>query len=57
MLIVNELKKKFVRYDSNNKRIAEILYNPGNYFSIEINNKSYELTNIDKESLNIILSK
>ena len=44
-------------FDSSNKRIAEILYNPGNYFSIEINNKSYELTNIDKESLNTILSK
>ena len=43
--------------DSNNKRIAEILYNPGNYFNIEINGKSYELTNIDKESLNTILSK
>jgi len=44
-------------FDSNNKRIAEILYNPGNYFSIEINNKSYELTSIDKELLNTILNK
>ena len=44
-------------FDSSNKRIAEILYNLGNYFSIEINNKSFELTNIDKESLNTILNK
>ena len=44
-------------FDSNDKIIAEILYNPGNYFSIEINNKSYELTNIDKEPLNTILNK
>ena len=44
-------------FDSNSKRIAEILYNPGNYFNIKINNKSYELTNIDKSLLNTILSK
>ena len=48
---------KMSLFDLSNKRIAEILYNPGNYFMIEINNKSYELTNIDKESLNTILSK
>ena len=44
-------------FDSNDKIIAEILYNPGSYFNIEINNKSYELTNIDKDSLNKILSE
>lgn len=43
--------------DVNNNRIAKILYNPGHYFSIEINKKNYELTNIDKNSLNIILDK
>lgn len=44
-------------FDSNDKLIAEILYNPNSYFTIEINNKSYELTNIDSNSLNSILSK
>ena len=43
--------------DTNNDIIAKILYNPGHYFNIEINDKSYELTNIDKNSLNTILDK
>lgn len=44
-------------FDFNNNRIAKILYNPGNYFNIEMNDKSYALTNIDKDSLSVILSK
>ena len=44
-------------FDVNNNSIAKILYNPGNYFNIEINGKSYELTNIDKNSLNTILEE
>lgn len=43
--------------DSNNKNIAKILYNPDHYFTIEINDRNYELTNIDKELLNTILTK
>ena len=43
--------------DNNNNNIAKILYNPGHYFNIEINEKSYELTNIDNDSLTVILSK
>ena len=42
-------------FDVNNNSIATILYNPGHYFNIEINGKSYELTNVDKNSLNTIL--
>lgn len=44
-------------FDVNNNSIAKILYNPGHYFNIEINEKSYELTDIDKNSLNTILEK
>ena len=44
-------------FDSDNKIIATILYNPGNYFNIKINNKNYELTNIDKEILNNLLEE
>lgn len=44
-------------FDFNNTSIVKILYNPGNYFNIVINDKSYELTNIDKDSLSVILSK
>lgn len=44
-------------FDSNDKRIAEILYNPNSYFTIKINNKSYELTNVSANSLSTILSK
>ena len=44
-------------FDVNNNNIAKILYNPDHYFNIEINGKSYELTNIDKNSLNTILDK
>ncbi len=44
-------------FDSNNNSIAKILYSPGNYFDIKINNKSYTLTNIDKNLLNTILEK
>ena len=43
--------------DINNNSLAKILYNPEHYFTIEINEKSYELTNIDKNSLNTILDK
>ena len=43
--------------DINNDSLAKILYNPEHYFTIEINEKSYELTNIDKNSLNTILDK
>lgn len=43
--------------DTNNDSIAKILYNPGHYFNIEINEKGYELTNIDENSLNTILEK
>ena len=43
--------------DVNNNVIAKILYNPDHYFNIEINEKSYELTNVDKNSLNTILDK
>lgn len=44
-------------FDFNNNRIAKILYNPNNYYTIEINGKSYALTDIDKSSLNTILKK
>ncbi len=40
-----------------NDSIAKILYNPGNYFEIEINGKNYNLTKLDEESLNKILEK
>ena len=43
--------------DINNDSIAKILYNPEHYFTIEINGKGYELTNIDKNLLNTILDK
>ena len=44
-------------FDVNNNNIAKILYNPDHYFNIEINKKSYELTNIDKKTLDTILEK
>ena len=44
-------------FDSNNKSIAKIEYTPGHYFTIKIDNKSYNLTNIDKESLKTIIEK
>lgn len=44
-------------FDSSNNSISKILYNPNNYFTIEINDKEYNLTNIDKNSLNILLGK
>ena len=44
-------------FDSNNKKIAEILYNPNSYFTIKINNKSYELTNIYASSIDTKLNK
>ncbi len=44
-------------FDVNNNSIAKILYNPNHYFSIEINNKNYELINIDNNSLNALLAK
>lgn len=43
--------------DVNNNSLAKILYNSNHYFSLEINDKNYELTNIDKNSLNTILRK
>lgn len=42
-------------FDSNSNRIAKILYNPGHYFNIELKDKNFELTNVDKKSLNTIL--
>lgn len=42
-------------FDENNKMLAKILYNPNHYFSIEINDQNYALTNIDKDLLNTIL--
>ena len=44
-------------FDSNNNSIAKIEYTPGHYFTIKINNKSYNLTNYDQESLNQIIEK
>ena len=44
-------------FDVNNNNIAKILYNPDHYFNIEINKKRYELTNIDKKTLDTILEK
>lgn len=44
-------------FDVNNNSIAKIVYNPGHYFSIKLNDKNYELTNIDKDLLNTILEK
>jgi len=44
-------------FDINNNSIAKILYNPGHYFCLEINDKNYNLTNIDKDLLNTILVK
>ena len=43
--------------DINNDSIAKVLYNPEHYFTIEISERSYELTNIDKNLLNTILDK
>lgn len=43
--------------DGRKKTIAKILYNPGNYFDIEINGENYALIDIDEESLNAILEK
>ncbi|MBR1376688.1 MAG: hypothetical protein IJ565_02625 [Bacilli bacterium] len=43
-------------FDANYNSIAKIVYNPNHYFDIEINDKDYELTNIDKDSLNAILA-
>ena len=50
-------KHELELFDINNNSIAKILYNPSHYFNIEINGKSYELTNINKESLHTILEK
>lgn len=44
-------------FDSNKNSIAKILYNPSHYFSIKVNDKSYNLTNIDKNLLTTILEK
>jgi hypothetical protein len=44
-------------FDSNKNSIAKIAYTPGHYFTIQINNKYYNLTNYDKELLNSIIEK
>lgn len=44
-------------YNSSNKAIAKIQYNPEHYFNIEINNQSYNIININKEELSKLLSK
>ena len=43
--------------DINQNSIAKIYYNPNHYFSIEIGDRSYSLTDIDKNTLNTILDK
>lgn len=42
--------------DAKNNSIASILYNPNNYFTIEIKEKSYSLINIDNDLLDTIFS-
>lgn len=44
-------------FDDKNNILSKIKYNPGNYFTIEINDKSYSLTDIDKDALNTVLDK
>lgn len=44
-------------FDSNKNSIAKIAYTPGHYFTIQINNKYYNLTNYDKDLLNSIMEK
>lgn len=42
-------------FDSKRKIIAKIKYNPSHYFSIEIDDKNYNLINIDKKKLDTLL--
>ena len=44
-------------FDSNKKSIAKVEYTPGHYFTIKINDKNYNLTNFDRDSLNAIIEK
>lgn len=44
-------------FDVDNNSIAKIEYNPGHYFSLQVNDKNYNLTNLDKDLLNTILTK
>lgn len=44
-------------FDFNNNSIAKIAYTPGHYFTVQINNKYYNLTNYDRDLLNSILEK
>lgn len=44
-------------FDSNKNSIAKIVYTPGHYLTIQINNKYYNLTNYDKDLLNSIIEK
>ena len=44
-------------FDDNNKSIAKIEYTPGHYFTIIIDNNSYNLGNIDNELLKTIIEK
>ena len=44
-------------FDSNKKNIGKIAYTPGHYFTVIIDDKSYNLTNFDRESLNAIIEK
>ncbi|MBO5530723.1 MAG: hypothetical protein J5970_04920 [Bacilli bacterium] len=44
-------------FDSNKNSIAKIAYTPGHYFTIQINNKYYNLANYDKDLLNSIIEK
>ncbi len=43
--------------DNNNRVIAKVEYNPGHYFDIEIDGKSFNLTKMDRDLLNSILDK
>ena len=42
-------------YDEDNNQIAEIYYTPGHYFTINLNDTNYNLTNIDKNELKQII--
>lgn len=44
-------------FDDNNKSIAKIEYTPGHYFTVIIDNNSYNLGNIDNELLKTIIEK
>lgn len=44
-------------FDDNNKSIAKIEYTPGHYFTVIIDNNSYNLGNIDNELFKSIIEK